>query len=134
VSAQNLDAGYVKMEEGLYWISNLYVSRALQGGGLGSAVLDTIESTATSKPLCAKVLALNAINKVDPEREEKYKALGLTIPPVRVPLQRGNVLIPSSFPTKSGMKGGAIKLISLWKNCSPELTRQGKHGIGMLCF
>jgi GNAT superfamily N-acetyltransferase len=84
VSAQNLDAGYVKMEEGLYWISNLYVSRALQGGGLGSAVLDTIESTATSEPLCAKVLALNAINKIDPGREEKYKALGLTIPPVGV--------------------------------------------------
>jgi hypothetical protein len=44
------------------------------------------------------------------------------------------VLIPSSFPTKSGMRGGAIKLISLWENFSPKLTLQGKHGIGMLCF
>lgn len=68
--------------EGLYWISNFYVSRALQGSGLGSATLDTIESIATSEPLNAKTLAMNAINKYDPGREEKYEALGLPIPPV----------------------------------------------------
>jgi GNAT superfamily N-acetyltransferase len=71
-------------EEGVYVISNLYVSRALQGGGLGSAVLDTVEKLAVSEPLLAKTLALNAINKDDPEREEKYKALELTIPPVSI--------------------------------------------------
>ena len=69
-------------EEGLYWISNFYVSRALQGDGLGSAVLDTVESVAINEPLNARVLALNAIFKDDPEREEKYAALGLSIPPV----------------------------------------------------
>lgn len=69
---------------GVYWISNFYVSRALQGRGLGRAAMDTIENVAVSEPLCAKVLGLNAINKVDPDREEKYKALGLIIPPVRV--------------------------------------------------
>ena len=46
--------------------------------------MDTIENLAISEPLCAKTLALNAINKDDPDTEEKYKALGLTIPPASV--------------------------------------------------
>jgi len=77
--------GYAKNEEGLYWISNFYVSRALQGIGLGTAAMNTVENLAISEPLNAKILALNAINKIDPEREEKYKALGLVIPLVSVP-------------------------------------------------
>lgn len=44
--------------------------------------MDTLESIASNEPLNAKVLGLNAINKVDEDREEKYKALGLVIPPV----------------------------------------------------
>jgi hypothetical protein len=76
-----LTSPFVDME-GLYWISNFYVSRALQGSRLGSATLDTIETIATSEPLNAKTLAMNAINKHDPGREEKYEALGLPIPPV----------------------------------------------------
>lgn len=71
-------------DPGVYWISNFYITRALQGSGLGRAAMDTIENIAISEPLCAKILALNAINKEDPEREEKYKALRLTIPPVSV--------------------------------------------------
>jgi len=46
--------------------------------------MDTIENLAISEPLCAKILVLNAINKEDPDMEEKYKALGLTIPPASV--------------------------------------------------
>jgi hypothetical protein len=46
--------------------------------------MDTVENIAISEPLCAKTLALNAIDKVDPDREEKYKALGLTIPPASI--------------------------------------------------
>ena len=74
-------SGLAENEEGFYWISNFYVSRALQGSGLGRAAMDTIENLATSEPLCAKTLGLNAINKDDPERDEKYTALGLIIPP-----------------------------------------------------
>ena len=81
VSSDYEIAGFSKNEEGLYGISIFYVSRALQGSGLGRAAMDTVESLAISEPLCAKTLALNAINKDDPDREEKYKALGLTIPP-----------------------------------------------------
>jgi GNAT superfamily N-acetyltransferase len=82
VPAEYEASGFVENEEGLYWISNFYIIRALQGSGLGSAAMDTVEDLAILEPLCAKTLALNTINKDDPEREEKYKALGLTIPPV----------------------------------------------------
>jgi hypothetical protein len=78
-----VDTGYVDDEEGLYWISNFYVSRALQENGLGSAALDMIESIAIGEPLCAKVLAMNAINKDDPDRGVKHKALGIPLPKVR---------------------------------------------------
>ncbi|KAL2066882.1 hypothetical protein VTL71DRAFT_1306 [Oculimacula yallundae] len=66
--------------EGSYWISNFYVSRALQSSGLGRAAMDTAERIATSEPLNARMLGLNAINKVDIGREEKYEALKLPIP------------------------------------------------------
>jgi GNAT superfamily N-acetyltransferase len=69
-------------ETGWFWISNFYVSRALQGGGLGRAAMDTVENMAISEPLNARVLGLNAICAEDGEREEKYAALGLPIPPV----------------------------------------------------
>ena len=75
--------------QGSYWISNFYVSRALQFSGLGRAAMDTAERIATSEPLNARILGLNAINKVDPDCEEKYKALNLPIPPVR-----SNLLFP----------------------------------------
>ncbi|KAI9648542.1 hypothetical protein NHQ30_003178 [Ciborinia camelliae] len=81
-SENYLNLGYVPKTEGFYWISNFYVSRALQGSGLGKAAMDTVENLAISEPLYAKTLGMNAINKVDPVREEKYKALDLVIPPV----------------------------------------------------
>ncbi|KAK6613075.1 hypothetical protein H4I95_01419 [Botrytis cinerea] len=76
-SENYLNLGYVPKTEGFYWISIFYISRALQGTGLGKVAMDTIENIAISEPLCAKTLGLNAINKVDPGREEKYKALNL---------------------------------------------------------
>jgi GNAT superfamily N-acetyltransferase len=75
-------SGFDETTKGMYWISNFYVSRALQGSGLGRAAMDTVERLAISEPLCATTLGLNAINKVDPDREEKYRVLGLEIPPV----------------------------------------------------
>lgn len=98
--------------------------------------MDFVESLAISEPLCAKILGLNAISKDDPEREEKYKALGLTIPPARFSEAHwgGRLLIPSSFRIKSGILEGAIKCITNWKSTSRKLTRQGRHGIGMPCF
>ena len=46
--------------------------------------MNTVENLAISEPLCAKALTMNAINKDDPDREEKYEALGVTIPPASV--------------------------------------------------
>lgn len=46
--------------------------------------MDAIENLAISEPLCAKTLALDAINQDDPEREEKHRALGIAIPPASV--------------------------------------------------
>jgi GNAT superfamily N-acetyltransferase len=80
VSAEYIASGYASDDEGLYWISTFYVSRALQGSGLGSATMDTVENVATAEPLCATTLGLNSIDKNDPDSEEKYRALGLTIP------------------------------------------------------
>ncbi|ESZ98758.1 hypothetical protein SBOR_0864 [Sclerotinia borealis F-4128] len=80
-SEKYLTLGYIPKTEGFYWISNFYISRALQGTGLGKIAMDTVENLAISNPLYAKTLGLNAINKVDPEREEKYKVLDLVIPP-----------------------------------------------------
>lgn len=45
--------------------------------------MDTAERIATSEPLNARMLGLNAINKVDPDCQEKYDALNLPIPAVR---------------------------------------------------
>ena len=84
-------AGFSRDEEGLYGISIFYVSRALQGSGLGRTAMDMIENLAISEPLCARTLALNAINKDDPESEEKYRALGVTIPPASIPSMRGEM-------------------------------------------
>ncbi len=44
--------------------------------------MDMVEGLAIGEPLCAKALALNAIDKVDGERGVKYEALKLVIPPV----------------------------------------------------
>jgi len=51
--------------------------------------MDAVEGMAISEPLDARVLALNAICKVDGEREEKYGALGLVIPPVSILRETG---------------------------------------------
>ncbi|TVY44296.1 hypothetical protein LSUB1_G001334 [Lachnellula subtilissima] len=117
----------VTNEEGAYWIGVLYVSRALHGSGLGRKTMDTVENLATSEPLCAKILALNAITTDDPETVEKYKALGLEIP-------KASDTTLLAFPTTNGMLGGVIKPITPRKSHSRRLTRQGKPGGGVLCL
>jgi hypothetical protein len=47
--------------KGLYCISSFYISRAIQGGGIGRAAMDAIESGAANEPLCAKVLSLDTV-------------------------------------------------------------------------
>jgi hypothetical protein len=44
------------------------------------------------------------------------------------------VLTPASFLTRSGMLGGVIGFIRMWKSCSRKLIRLEKRGIEMLYF
>lgn len=45
----------------LAWIKSLYLSWAIQGGGLGKAAMEEVERIAALEPLGAKVLALDTV-------------------------------------------------------------------------
>ncbi|KAH7019873.1 hypothetical protein EDB80DRAFT_209776 [Ilyonectria destructans] len=49
--------------ESVYWIKTFYVSQALRGTGIGRAAMDTIEMMAVEKPLSARTLALDTVQK-----------------------------------------------------------------------
>ncbi|KAK7409377.1 hypothetical protein QQX98_008439 [Neonectria punicea] len=49
--------------ENLYWIKTFYVSKALRSKGIGRASMDVVESMAVGKPLCARTLALDTVQK-----------------------------------------------------------------------
>jgi GNAT superfamily N-acetyltransferase len=68
--------------EGLYWISNFYVSTSLQGSGLGRAAMDAVEETAIAEPLNAKVLALSSVTRENKDHKEKWTALGREPPKI----------------------------------------------------
>lgn len=53
------DPSLADPSKGIFYISTFYISRALQGGDLGRAAMDALESMAIDPPLCAKVLALD---------------------------------------------------------------------------
>jgi GNAT superfamily N-acetyltransferase len=57
----NPDPSLADPSKGIFYISTFYVSRALQGGGLGRAAMDAIEQMAIEPPLNAKVLALDTL-------------------------------------------------------------------------
>lgn len=67
---------------GLYCITTFYISRAIQGGGLGRAAMDTIESEAVNEPLCAKILSLDTLANKCAERSEMWVEIGMKGPPV----------------------------------------------------
>jgi hypothetical protein len=57
----NPDPSLANPSKWIFYISTFYVSRALQGGGLGRAAMDAIERMAIEPPLNAKVLALDTL-------------------------------------------------------------------------
>lgn len=67
--------------KGLYCISSFYISRAIQGGGIGRAAMDAIESGAANEPLCAKVLSLDTLSNESANMSDMWAATGLE-PPV----------------------------------------------------
>lgn len=69
----NEDPSLADPSEGIYYISTFYVSRALQGGGLGRAAMDAIERMAIEPPLNAKVLALDTLAREQALDDEFWK-------------------------------------------------------------
>ena len=57
----NEDPSLADPSKGIYYISTFYVSRALQGGGLGRAAMDATKRLAIEPPLNARVLALDTL-------------------------------------------------------------------------
>jgi hypothetical protein len=66
----------------IYRITNFYVSKALQGNGVGRQAMDALERMAVSKPLCAKTLALNTAANDFEGWEKSYHAVGVPLPEV----------------------------------------------------
>lgn len=62
--------------KGLYCITKFYISRAIQGSGLGSAAMDAIEDQAVNEPWCAKILSLDTLVKEGMDKIEMSKETG----------------------------------------------------------
>lgn len=61
IDSEHADKSLVDPDHGLYCLTALYVSVALQGTGLGRAAMDAVESMAAGEPLHAKTLSLDTI-------------------------------------------------------------------------
>ncbi|KAI2624150.1 hypothetical protein GGR54DRAFT_595111 [Hypoxylon sp. NC1633] len=60
---------------GTVWVHQLYVSRALHGGGFGAGTMSKIESLATQSPMNAKIIALDTLSRDMQTKPEKYKVM-----------------------------------------------------------
>jgi hypothetical protein len=63
LDSQHLDPTLVDPSNGLYCISALYVSQALQGSGVGRAAFASVEVLAAGEPFFAKTLSLDTMHK-----------------------------------------------------------------------
>ncbi|KAK9365111.1 hypothetical protein V1509DRAFT_612861 [Lipomyces kononenkoae] len=80
LDSENPDPSLADPSQGLYCISTFYISRALQGVGLGRAAMDAVEGMAMQAPLYAKTLALDTVSREVYLNEEVWKALGIPFP------------------------------------------------------
>lgn len=69
----NPDPSLADPSKGIFYISTFYVSRALQGIGLGRAAMDAIERMAIEPPLNAKVLALDTLAREQALDDDLWK-------------------------------------------------------------
>ncbi|KAJ5641499.1 hypothetical protein N7490_005499 [Penicillium lividum] len=67
---------------GVFWIKTFYVSRALQGQGIGRAAMDEVERMAIRDPLNAQTLMLDTIQRDDSLRVEFALATQGSLPQV----------------------------------------------------
>lgn len=83
LNAEHEDASLVDPLNGLYCVTALYVSGALQGLGLGRAAMDAIETHATKEPLLAKALSLDTMAREHYREEDPiWAARGMSVPKV----------------------------------------------------
>jgi hypothetical protein len=75
LESENKDPSLADPSKGMYRISCLYISTALQSAGLGRATMNEIESLAVSEPLNAKTLTLSTVANEDLGNKEKWDAL-----------------------------------------------------------
>lgn len=75
----NPDPSLADPSRGIFYISTFYVSRALQGGGLGRAAMDAIEKMAVEPPLNAKVLALDTLAREQALDDDFWKDIDLNL-------------------------------------------------------
>ena len=85
LDAESPNPDQADASKGLYCITTFYISRAIQGGGLGRAAMDTIESEAVNEPLCAKVLSLDTLANKSANRSEMWVEIGMKPPSVFEP-------------------------------------------------
>ncbi len=86
----NEDPSLADPSKGIYYISTFYVSRALQGGGLGRAAMDAIEKMAIEPPLSAKVLALDTLSREQALDDDFWKDEDLIGQRPKVPCERSS--------------------------------------------
>jgi hypothetical protein len=86
VHAPESDAALGLPAPGNIWIHNLYVSYALQAGGLGAATMDQIETIAMQEPYNARYMVLDTASKTWNLRPDVQKLVHAYegIPPPRV--------------------------------------------------
>lgn len=66
----------------------MYVSHALQNGGLGRAAMDAAEDMATRPPLNARTLVLDTVQKDDQMREDFSVGMYGRVPKVGIPFRK----------------------------------------------
>jgi hypothetical protein len=76
--------------KGLYCITTFYISRAIQGGGLGRAAMDAVESEAINEPLCAKILSLDTLANQSAITNEMWAVFKMEPPAVYCTSTRGS--------------------------------------------
>ncbi|KAJ5130545.1 uncharacterized protein N7515_006584 [Penicillium bovifimosum] len=79
LDSKNPDAEHIDLDlpsDNVFWIKTFYVSRTIQGKGIGRAAMDEVEAMAVREPLLAKTLMLDTVHQDDQKNEEFARATG----------------------------------------------------------
>ncbi|KAL2065855.1 hypothetical protein VTL71DRAFT_3525 [Oculimacula yallundae] len=68
--------------KGLYCVTTLCISRAIQSGGLGRAAIEKIESQAVNEPINTKVLSLDTLANSSHGGQDLWRQLNMEVPPI----------------------------------------------------